>query len=159
VTCNQPLQKRGMEYGSIERDIHVDASPRWTSESSAARRLREWWPDEADLEPVPGAVDELVRGDRTTVEGHVQPITVVDTDHAGMAHGRAILQLVTICTLRVLNMSRWWHRVSTAGHSVAPGRRHRHQRCRRELRSRPEILDRDGPGRADVRLSHCEAQS
>ena len=54
-----------MEYGSIEREIHVEASPEVVFEViSSPEHLREWWPDEADLEPVPGGTGELVFGDR-----------------------------------------------------------------------------------------------
>jgi uncharacterized protein YndB with AHSA1/START domain len=70
-----------MEYGSIEREIYVEASPEVVFEViSSPVHLREWWPDEADLEPVPGAVGELVWGDRATAQAQVAPITVVDAE-------------------------------------------------------------------------------
>ena len=54
-----------MEYGSIEREIHVEASPEVVFEViSSPEHLSEWWPDEAHLEPRPGAVGELVFGSR-----------------------------------------------------------------------------------------------
>jgi uncharacterized protein YndB with AHSA1/START domain len=67
----------GMEYGSIEREIHVDASPEVVFEVvSRPEHISEWWSDDAALEPAPGAVGELVWGDRA----EVVPITVVQAD-------------------------------------------------------------------------------
>ncbi len=82
--CNQTLQKagRGMEYGSIEREFHVEASPEVVFEViSSPEHVREWWgTDEADLSPVPGAKGELVWGDKATCEAHVAALTVVDAE-------------------------------------------------------------------------------
>ena len=65
-----------MEYGSIEREIHVDAPPEVVFEVvSRPEHIREWWPDDADLEPTPGAAGEIVFGDRAT--GQVEALTVV----------------------------------------------------------------------------------
>lgn len=70
-----------MEFGRIERELQVDASPEVVYEVvSSPVHLREWWPDEADLDPVPGATGELVWGDATTPRAHVSPITVVSAD-------------------------------------------------------------------------------
>jgi uncharacterized protein YndB with AHSA1/START domain len=70
-----------MEYGSIERVVHIAASPEVVFEVvSRPEHLREWWPDEADLEPVPGAVGQLVWRDEATAEAQVVPITVVDAE-------------------------------------------------------------------------------
>jgi uncharacterized protein YndB with AHSA1/START domain len=51
-----------MEYGSIEREIYVDASPEVVFEVvSRPEHLREWWPDDATLDdPSPGGTGELV---------------------------------------------------------------------------------------------------
>ncbi len=50
-----------MEYGSIEREIHVDASPEIVFEVvSRPEHLQEWWPDEAELEPSVGATGQIV---------------------------------------------------------------------------------------------------
>jgi uncharacterized protein YndB with AHSA1/START domain len=66
-----------MEYGSIEREIHVDASPEVVFEVvSRPEHISQWWSDAADLEPAPGAVAELVWGDRA----QVVPITVVTAE-------------------------------------------------------------------------------
>jgi uncharacterized protein YndB with AHSA1/START domain len=70
-----------MEYGSIEREIHVDASPEIVFEViSSPVHLEEWWPDEATLDPVPGGTGELVFGDDENPRAHVAEITVVDAE-------------------------------------------------------------------------------
>lgn len=52
-----------MEFGSIEREIYVDASPEVVFEVvSSPRHLQEWWPDEAHYEPVPGRTGEIAFG-------------------------------------------------------------------------------------------------
>ncbi|GGS59285.1 MULTISPECIES: SRPBCC family protein [Actinokineospora] len=64
-----------MEYGTIEREIHVDASPEVVFEVvSRPEHIAQWWSDAADFDPTPGAVGELVWGERA----QVAPITVVD---------------------------------------------------------------------------------
>jgi uncharacterized protein YndB with AHSA1/START domain len=68
-----------MEYGSIEREIHVDAAPEVVYEViTMPEHLRQWWPDEAELEPVPGSTGVVSFGDRSTPEAHVVPLTVVE---------------------------------------------------------------------------------
>ncbi|TDC67912.1 polyketide cyclase [Actinomadura sp. GC306] len=66
-----------MEFGSIEREIYVDASPEVVFEVvSRPEHVAQWWADDADFEAEPGAVGELVWGDRAAV----QPISVVKAD-------------------------------------------------------------------------------
>ena len=66
-----------MEYGSIEREIHVDASPEVVFEVvSSPEHISEWWSDDAEFDATPGAVGELSWGDRADV----MPITVVQAD-------------------------------------------------------------------------------
>ncbi|MBF6221895.1 SRPBCC family protein [Nocardia abscessus] len=63
-----------MEYGSIEREIHVDASPEVVYQVvSSPEHMSEWWSDDAAFDVAPGAVGELVWGDRA----QVVPIMVV----------------------------------------------------------------------------------
>lgn len=70
-----------MEYGSIEREIHVEATPEIVYKViSTPEHLREWWPDEAELEPVPGATGVLTFGDTSSPDAHIAPITVVEAD-------------------------------------------------------------------------------
>ncbi|MFI6297689.1 SRPBCC domain-containing protein [Nonomuraea sp. NPDC050790] len=64
-----------MEYGSIEREIQVEAAPEVVYEVvSRPEHISQWWSDDASIEPVPGAVGELVWGDRA----EVVPFAVVD---------------------------------------------------------------------------------
>jgi uncharacterized protein YndB with AHSA1/START domain len=52
-----------MEYGSIEREIYVDASPEVVFEIiSRPEHLTEWWPDEAEIEPAGTAGQIVFRG-------------------------------------------------------------------------------------------------
>ncbi|WP_131742913.1 SRPBCC domain-containing protein [Actinomadura roseirufa] len=66
-----------MEYGSIEREIQVDAPPEVVFEVvSSPEHIKEWWSDDADFEASPGGVGELVWGDRE----HVFPMRVVSAE-------------------------------------------------------------------------------
>ncbi|AKU18251.1 SRPBCC domain-containing protein [Luteipulveratus mongoliensis] len=70
-----------MEYGSIEREIHVEATPEVAYEVvSSPEHLREWWPDDADLDPTPGATGEIIFGERGSEDANVEQITVVEAD-------------------------------------------------------------------------------
>ncbi|HEX3090654.1 MAG TPA: SRPBCC domain-containing protein [Ilumatobacteraceae bacterium] len=70
-----------MEHGSIERDIHVDASPAVVFEViSRPEHVREWWPDDARFETVVGAPGELVWRNADTGETTTVAITVVEVD-------------------------------------------------------------------------------
>ena len=67
-----------MEYGTIEREIHVDASPEIVFEVvSRPEHLKEWWPDEADIEPEVGASGHIVFRNTDRADT-VEPITVVE---------------------------------------------------------------------------------
>lgn len=66
-----------MEYGSIEREIHVDAAPEIVFEVvSRPEHISEWWTDGATFDPAPGSVGELVWGDREDVS----PIKIVTSE-------------------------------------------------------------------------------
>jgi uncharacterized protein YndB with AHSA1/START domain len=68
-----------MEYGSIEREIHVDASPEVVFEVvSSPEHLKEWWPDEAEIEPAAGATGHIVFHRAAPEEPVAVPITVVE---------------------------------------------------------------------------------
>jgi uncharacterized protein YndB with AHSA1/START domain len=71
-----------MEYASIEREVHIQASPEVVFEVvSRPEHLKEWWPDETTLaSSAPGATGELVWGDETDPRAHVQLMTVVESD-------------------------------------------------------------------------------
>ena len=67
-----------MEFESIEREIYVEASPEIVfGVVSSPDHLREWWPDEARFEPVPGATGELRFGD-PDAGGKLVAFSVVD---------------------------------------------------------------------------------
>ncbi|KGN30520.1 activator of HSP90 ATPase [Knoellia sinensis KCTC 19936] len=69
-----------MEFGTLERQVHVEASPEVVFEVvSRPEHIREWWSDDASLDAVaPGAVGELVW--RDGVDSQVESFTVVDVD-------------------------------------------------------------------------------
>lgn len=70
-----------MEHGMIEREIEIDASPATVYEViTSPEHLKEWWPDEAVIDPTPGAIGELVFGDRASGEAQIPKLTVVDAD-------------------------------------------------------------------------------
>ncbi len=70
-----------MEYGTIEREIHVDATPEIVYEVvSRPEHLRQWWPDDADLDPVPGADGTISFGDPAGPDVTVVPLTVIEAD-------------------------------------------------------------------------------
>lgn len=53
-----------MEFGTIEREIFVEASPEVVFDVvSKPEHLKEWWPDDARYEARPGAAGEIVFGD------------------------------------------------------------------------------------------------
>ncbi len=64
-----------LEYGSIEREIYVEASPEVAFEVvSSPEHISQWWSDQADFQVRPGAVGELVWGERAMVA----PMKVVE---------------------------------------------------------------------------------
>ncbi|MBZ5737841.1 SRPBCC domain-containing protein [Nocardioides mangrovi] len=70
-----------MEHGSIERELTIDASPEVVYEViSSPEHIREWWPDEADLVPVPGATGTITFGDPGSPDAKVETLTVVDAE-------------------------------------------------------------------------------
>jgi uncharacterized protein YndB with AHSA1/START domain len=68
-----------IEFGTIEREIFVEATPEVVFEVvSSADHLQRWWPDEAHFERVPDAPGEIVFGQRGA-GGAVVGFTVVET--------------------------------------------------------------------------------
>ena len=52
-----------MEFGTIEREIYVEASPEVVFEVvSSPDHVQQWWPDEAHYDAVPGSTGEIVFG-------------------------------------------------------------------------------------------------
>src|SRR6478752_6134987 len=79
---NQRLRKAaGMEYGSIEREIYVDASPEVVYEViSKPEHMREWWPDDARFEPAAGSTGELSWRNAETGETTTIAMSIVEVD-------------------------------------------------------------------------------
>ena len=51
-----------MELGSIEREIRIEAAPEVVFDVVSAREhVRQWWPDDAQYEPTPGARGRIFR--------------------------------------------------------------------------------------------------
>lgn len=70
-----------MEFGSIEREIYVEAAPDVVYDVlSSPEHLREWWPDEAELDPVPGGQGVITFGHSDERGAVVVPMTVVEAD-------------------------------------------------------------------------------
>ncbi|PWR06523.1 polyketide cyclase [Micromonospora acroterricola] len=68
-----------MEFGTIEREIHVDAAPEVVFDVvSSPEHLRGWWPDEADYPAVPGGAGRIGFGDCSRGGGTWEQFTVVD---------------------------------------------------------------------------------
>jgi uncharacterized protein YndB with AHSA1/START domain len=64
---------------SIEREIRVEAAPEVVYEVvSSPEHLREWWPDEADLEPVAGRTGTI--GFRQDDRIMKVPVTVIEAE-------------------------------------------------------------------------------
>ncbi|GGM91111.1 activator of HSP90 ATPase [Lentzea pudingi] len=70
-----------MEHGSIERELRIDAAPEVVYEVvSSPEHMREWWPDEAEFEPVPGGTGTISFGDPASPDVKVEQLTVVEAD-------------------------------------------------------------------------------
>jgi uncharacterized protein YndB with AHSA1/START domain len=67
-----------MEFGAIEREIYVEASPEIVFQVvSSPDHVKQWWPDDARYDPTPGSAGEIVFGD-PEAGGGVVGFTVVD---------------------------------------------------------------------------------
>jgi len=70
-----------MEFGSIERELHIDAAPEVVFEVlSSPQYIREWWSADTDFEPVAGAASHLTWMDQETGGEKSTPFTVVEVD-------------------------------------------------------------------------------
>jgi uncharacterized protein YndB with AHSA1/START domain len=69
-----------MEHGSIERELHIDASPEVVFEVlSSPEHIQDWWSAKTEFEPVAGAAGRFAWTDDTG-GGHSTPFTVVEAD-------------------------------------------------------------------------------
>ena len=67
-----------MEYASIEREIHIEATPEVVFDVvTQPAHIREWWEAEFDVAPSAGATGELVWARGDDQRSHVSPVTVV----------------------------------------------------------------------------------
>ena len=65
-----------MEQRRIDREIQIDAAPEVVYEViSTPEHLREWWPDDAEVDATPGATGFVSFG-----ESKVVPLTVIEAD-------------------------------------------------------------------------------
>jgi uncharacterized protein YndB with AHSA1/START domain len=67
-----------MDYGTLEREIHIDASPEVVFDVvSRPEHVREWWPDEAEYPLEPGGAGRIAFNDEGQGRFWVQ-FTVVE---------------------------------------------------------------------------------
>ena len=68
-----------MESGTIERKVHIEASPEVVFDViSSSEHIRDWWRAETGTEPVAGSTSELTWRDEASGRVDVVPITVID---------------------------------------------------------------------------------
>ena len=68
-----------MEFGTIEREMHIAASPDVVFDViSQPQHIRDWWSAETSIEPVAGSTSELTWRDEASGRVDVVPITVID---------------------------------------------------------------------------------
>jgi len=68
-----------MEYGTLVKRVHIDASPTVVYEVvSTPEHIAQWWTDEADFEPAPGRSGVLVYRKRATTRPLEVRLTVVE---------------------------------------------------------------------------------
>ncbi len=70
-----------MEHGSIERELHIDATPDVVFEVlSQPEHIQDWWSAQTQFEPTAGATGRLTWTGDGTVEEKSEPFTVVEAD-------------------------------------------------------------------------------
>lgn len=70
-----------MEYGSIERQIHIEASPEVVFDVvSRPEHVREWWADEAEFATEPGGEGRLGFGDARQGQMTWEAFSVVEAE-------------------------------------------------------------------------------
>ncbi|MEA3076494.1 MAG: hypothetical protein QOF60_1402 [Actinomycetota bacterium] len=68
-----------MEFGTIERELHIGASPEVVFDViSSPEHIREWWSAETEIEPIAGSTSDLTWRDQATGAVNVVSITVID---------------------------------------------------------------------------------
>lgn len=70
-----------MEYGSIERELQIDASPEVVFEVlSSPEYIRQWWSAETEIEPSAGATGTLTWTDASSGDRQSTALTVVEAN-------------------------------------------------------------------------------
>ena len=70
-----------LEQGSIQRELHIDAAPEVVWEViTSPEHLREWWPDDAELDAVAGATGRVTFGRSGDPAAKVETLAVVEAD-------------------------------------------------------------------------------
>lgn len=73
------MKQAELENGTLERQIHIEASPAIVYEViSSPEHIPRWWSDEADFEPRPGGSGALVFGSVQGGDGTPVGLTVVE---------------------------------------------------------------------------------
>ena len=68
-----------MDHGTIERELHIEASPEVVFDViSRPEHIRDWWSADTEIEPVAGSTSELTWRDEASGRVDVVPITVID---------------------------------------------------------------------------------
>lgn len=70
-----------MELGSIERELHVDATPEVVFDVlTRPEHIRAWWDADTAMEPRTGATDHLTWVDKENGGLHTEPFTITELD-------------------------------------------------------------------------------
>jgi uncharacterized protein YndB with AHSA1/START domain len=70
-----------MEYGTIERELHIDASPEVVFDViSSPEHIRDWWSAETAIEARAGSTSELTWRDEASGSARVVPISVIEAE-------------------------------------------------------------------------------
>jgi uncharacterized protein YndB with AHSA1/START domain len=81
ISQESPMEQSTLEQGTIARELTIDASPEVVyAVISSPEHLREWWPDEADLDPVAGGTGTITFGDPASPDAKHETLTVVEAD-------------------------------------------------------------------------------
>jgi uncharacterized protein YndB with AHSA1/START domain len=76
----RPLETT-MEYGTIEREVVIEASPEVVFDViSSPEHIRDWWSAATAIEPVAGSTSDLTWRDDASGRLDVVPITVIDVE-------------------------------------------------------------------------------
>jgi uncharacterized protein YndB with AHSA1/START domain len=70
-----------MEFGSIERELYIDASPEVVFEVlTSPHHIQQWWSADTAFEPVAGETSSLTWTDEASARTHSTPFTVMQVN-------------------------------------------------------------------------------